>query len=104
MAVKLKELQEDVLIDITVNKSYYTMLKHSLHYLFNLVSADEKTAEEYSKLPEKKYEDMTPHQRTFFTITLMVAEIERKAKELNLYNEKEILEPNDEGYVEPTEG
>lgn len=104
MAVKLKELQEDVLIDVKVNKNYYIMLKHSLHYLFNLVPADEKTAEEYLKLPDKKYEDMTPHQRTFFTITLMIAEIERQAKELNLYNEKEILEPNDEGYVEPTEG
>lgn len=103
MAIKLKELKEDAMLDVTVNKSYYIMLKHCLHYLFNLVPADQQTAENYLKLPEKKYEEMTPHERTFFTITLMVAEIERQAKELKLYEENEILEPNDEGYVEPTE-
>jgi hypothetical protein len=33
----------------------------------------------------------------------MIAEIEKIAKEQNLFDEKEVLEPGDEGYVEPTE-
>jgi hypothetical protein len=38
----------------------------------------------------KKYEDLDDLQRTFYTLVLVLAEIERQAKELNLYNEKEI--------------
>jgi len=103
MAIKLKELKEDALIDVKVNKSFYIMLKHSLHYLFNLVPAEQQTAEHFLSLPEKKYEEMTPHQRAFYTVTLMVAEIERVAKEQKLYEEQEILEPDDEGYKPPIE-
>ena len=50
-----------------------------------------------------KYEDMNDFERSFYTVTLMLAEIERVAKDNNLYNEKELLEPGDEGYVEPTQ-
>ena len=52
---------------------------------------------------EGKYEEMDAFERSFYTISLAVAEIERVAKEQNLYDEKEILEPGDEGYVEPTQ-
>jgi hypothetical protein len=41
-------------------------------------------------------------QRAFYTIVLLLAEIERQATANNLYQEKEVLEPGDEGYVEPT--
>lgn len=102
MAIKVKELKDDLLVDIKVNKSYYFMLKESLHFLFNLVPDEKQRADALMKLTEIKYEDMTPYQRTFYTITLITAEIERTAKEQNLYNEKEVLEPGDEGYVEPT--
>ena len=51
-----------------------------------------------------KYEEMNDFERSFYTTTLILAEIERVAKEQNLYEEKQILEPNDEGYVEPTQG
>jgi hypothetical protein len=44
---------------------------------------------------------MNEFERSFYTITLMVAEIEKMATETNQYEEKEILEPGDEGYVEP---
>ena len=101
MAVKVKELKEDLLVDIKVNRSYYFMLKETLHFLFNLEGDSQKKVEAFMKLPEIKYEDMTPHQRAFYTVTLVVAEIERVAKEQKLYNEKEILEPGDEGYVAP---
>lgn len=102
MAIKVKELKDDLLVDIKVNKNYYLMLKSSLHYLFNLIKDEEKRAVAMKKVMEGKYEDMNSYERTFHTITLMVAEIERTAKEQNLFTETEILEPGDEGYVEPT--
>jgi hypothetical protein len=102
MAVKVKELKEDMLVDIKVNKHYYFMLKEALHFLFNLVPDPQKRAELFMKITDVKYEDMQPVQRAFYTVTLIVAEIERTAKEQNLFDEKEVLEPGDEGYVEPS--
>ena len=49
-----------------------------------------------------KYEDMNELERSFYTITIMLAEIEKVAKDNDGYTEKEILEPEDEGYVAPT--
>jgi hypothetical protein len=40
-------------------------------------------------------------QRAFYTIVLLLSEIEKTATEKNLYVEKEILEAGDEGYIEP---
>jgi hypothetical protein len=45
---------------------------------------------------------MSQVEQSFYTVTLMIAEIERLSVEQNLFDEKEILEPTDEGYVEPT--
>jgi hypothetical protein len=103
MATKVKELKEETLIDIKVNKSYYLMLKGTLHFLFNLVKDENSRAAKVKKIMEGKYEEMDAFERSFYTISLAVAEIERVAKEQNLYDEKEILEPGDEGYVEPTQ-
>ena len=52
---------------------------------------------------ESKYEDLSELERSFYTVTLLLAEIETQAKNNNLYDEKEILEEGDEGYVAPTE-
>jgi hypothetical protein len=47
---------------------------------------------------------MNEFERSFYTISLMLAEIEKKAVDSDNIVEKEILEPGDEGYVAPTEG
>jgi menaquinone-dependent protoporphyrinogen IX oxidase len=61
-----------------------------------------KNGDEYfKKVMNEKYEDLDDTQRAFYTIILLLAEIEKQATENNLYVEKEILEPEDEGYVEP---
>jgi hypothetical protein len=101
MAVKVKELQDDVQIDITVNKSYYLMLKQTLHFLFELVKDEKARVAKVKKVTDGNYAEMDPWERSFYTVSLAVAEIERKAKEKNLVNEKDILEPGDEGYVAP---
>lgn len=102
MALKVKELKDDVLIDIQVNKNYYLMLKATLLYLFN--ASDTKNREESIKrVMEGDYAKMSPYERSFYTLTLMLGEIERVAKDKNLYTESEILQPDDEGYVAPIE-
>lgn len=102
MAVKVKELKDDALIDIKVNKSYYLMTKATLSFLFNLIKDDKQREASLKKIMEGKYEEMNSYERSFYTLTLLLAEIERSARENNLYEEKEILEPGDEGYIEPT--
>ena len=70
MPVKVKEIKDNALIDIKVNKNFYLMSKDAL-----------------------------------YTITLLLSEIEKQVQENpNLYDEKEVLEPDDPGYVEPKQG
>lgn len=103
MALKIKELKDDVLIDVTVNKSYYMMLKSALLYLFKNMSDDERSDEGIKSMMTGDYGKMSEIQQVFFTITLMVTDIEKKAIDNDHFTEKEVLEPGDEGYVEPTQ-
>ena len=63
----------------------------------------EKGEEYFKTIMTKQYEELDDLQRAFYTIILLLAEIERKATDENLYTEREILEPGDEGYVQPTQ-
>lgn len=103
MAIKVKELKDDIMVDITVNKSYYLMLKQTLHFLFEIVKDEKVRASKIKKVTDGNYAEMDAYERSFYTISLALAEIERKAKEDNLFSEKEVLEPGDEGYVAPTQ-
>ena len=105
MAVKVKELKDDVIIDVQVNKGYYLMLKSTLFFIFqNMAPDDVKREESLIKIKSGKYEEMNEFERSFYTISLMLAEIEQKAINSDNIIEKEVLEPGDEGYVEPTVG
>ena len=79
------------------------MAKATLFYLFNLIKDDEERESHLKKVMEDKYENMDDWERSFYTLTLLIADIENSAKKAELYEEKEILEPGDEGYVEPTQ-
>jgi len=102
MAIKVKELKDDAILDIKVNKSFYLMAKAASFHVLQSMNIQEKGDEYFKEIITKKYEDLDNSQRTFYTIVLLLAEIERQANEQKLYNEKEILQPGDEGYVEPT--
>jgi hypothetical protein len=105
MAVKVKELKDDILIDVQVNKGYYLMLKSTLFFIFqNMAPDDVKREESLIKIKSGKYEEMNEFEKAFYTISLMLAEIEQKAINSDNIVEKEVLEPGDEGYVAPTEG
>jgi hypothetical protein len=79
------------------------MVKAVSFYLFNQIKVENK--EEYlKKIMEDKYENMDDLQKSFYTITLLLAEIEKTAKNNNQIEEKEVLQPGDEGYIEPKLG
>ena len=101
--LKVKELKEDAMMDIKVNRSFYLMAKAASFTILQSMGIQEmKNGDEYfKKVMNEKYEDLDDTQRAFYTIILLLAEIEKQATENNLYVEKEILEPEDEGYVEP---
>ena len=104
MAIKVKELKDDAILSIKVNKSYYIMLKNSLYYLFTQIqlTGAEETEKSLAKIKEADYSKMNSLEQCFFTTTLMITEIEKTSVEEKLFDEKEILEHTDEGYVEPT--
>jgi len=104
MAIKVKELKDDIILDVKVNKAYYMMLKSTLFYLFQQQSDESLREESLKRIMTGKYEDMNDLERSFYTVTIMLAEIEKVAKEKDAYDEKEVLEPGDEGYVAPTQG
>lgn len=100
MPVTVKELKDDAIIDIKVNKSFYLMTKAVLFHLFKTIDSTDK--EQYIKeTMTKEYKDLDESQRSFYTIGLLLAEIEKEAKANNQFQEKEILQPGDEGYIEP---
>ena len=104
MAIKVKELKDDALVSVQVNKAYYFMMKNTLFYLFNQIQAQGKEEAEKSieTIQAADYSKMSQVEQAFYTTTLMISEIERLSVEQKLYDEKEVLEPTDEGYVEPT--
>jgi len=97
---KVKEIKDDAIIDIKVNKAYYLMVKSVSLYLFKQIP--EKERETYLKDSlTKDYKDLDELQRSFRTIALLLSEIENSATEQNLFMEKEVLEPEDPGYKAP---
>jgi len=95
-------MKDDAIISIKVNKSFYLMVKSLSFYIFNQFSK-ETIEEDIKAVVHKKYDELTEIQRHFYTLTLLLTEIERESLANNLFNEKEILEPGDEGYVPPSE-
>ena len=103
MAVKVKEIKDDAIINVKVNKAYYLMLKGALYFLFeqNNMSSEEREAS-LKNIMTEDYPSLNDFEKTFQTITRMLGEIEKQAAANDLFVEKEIAEPGDEGYVAPT--
>jgi hypothetical protein len=100
MPIKVKELRDDAIIEVKVNKAFYLMVKAILLNLINNITVEDKDAYIKESMT-KEYKDLDENQRSFYTTALLLAEIEKVAKDNNLYQEKEILEPGDDGYVAP---
>lgn len=103
MPQTLTEIADDAIIQIKVNKSFYFMLKNLGFTLFKLMSPEESAIfneimvkKEIATLPD--YNTLSETQRNFYTIMLILAEIEKEAINNNLTQSKEVLMPEDEGF------
>jgi hypothetical protein len=88
---KVKELKDDAIVHVEVNKNYYLMVKAVLFQLFKELQKEGKT-NDITDITKKPYEELSDAQRSFYTITLLLGEIERQATLNNLYDEKEFTE------------
>lgn len=91
---KIKEIKDDAIIGIEVNKSYYLMVKALSLQLFLKINVEDK--DQYLKeLMTKEYKELDENQRSLYTVILLLAEIESQATRQNLYEEKEINDPSE---------
>ncbi len=105
MAIKVKEIKDDALINIKVNKNFYLMSKDALYTIFKHLLKSENGEENLQNILTKKFDELGEFERAFYTMTLLVSEIEKQVQaDSNLYNEKEVPEPGDPDYVEPKQG
>ena len=103
MPQTLTEIADDAIIQIKVNKSFYFMLKNLGFTLYKLMSSEESNI--FNEIMIKKdtnllpdYNELSEAQRNFYTVMLLLAEIEKEAISNNLTQSKEILMPEDEGF------
>ena len=90
----VKEIKDDAIINIQVNKSYYLMVKALSLQLFNNINVEDKDG--YLKeLLTKEYKDLNDEQRSLYTIILLLAEVETQATKQDLYEEREITIPSE---------
>lgn len=97
------EIADNAIIDIKVNKSFYFMVKNLGFTLYKLMSQEESQI--FNELMQKKdnnllpdYNALSQSQQNFYTIMLLLAEIEKEAIKNNLTQSKEVLMPEDEGF------
>jgi hypothetical protein len=102
--IKVKELKDDAIINVPVSKGYYMMVKNLAFTLINNMTKNNKSDEYFKEIGNKTYPELDDDQKAMQTVTMLVAEIEAQATAHNQFDEKEILEPGDEGYVAPTLG
>jgi hypothetical protein len=100
--LKVKEMKENAIINIQVNRAFYIMVKSLAFNLLDKLIKEKKSEEYIAAIGTKDYTELDDDQRSVRTATLIIAEIEAQSKIQNQFEEKEVLEPGDEGYVAPT--
>jgi trehalose/maltose hydrolase-like predicted phosphorylase len=93
--VTVKEIKDDAIVSVEMNKSFYFMLKSTLFYLFKTSPESEEKEKALAGLMKKEYKDMTHWEQSFYTLTLLLAEIEKQATENNLFTDVEVDLPGD---------
>ncbi len=75
----VQQIKDDALLDVKVNKTYYLMVKNLSLYLFSSIPEKERNAK-IANLKEKTYEEMDDTEKSFYTIALLIYEIEKQEK------------------------
>jgi N-acetylmuramoyl-L-alanine amidase len=91
--IKVKELKDNAIIDIQVNKNFYLMVKAASFVILQGMNIPEKGDDYFKQIVNNDYNSLDEQQRAFYTLALLLAEIESQATKNNLYIEKEIPEP-----------
>jgi len=91
-STKVKELKDDAILNIKVNKTFYMMVKSALIASFKDINNNSKIAPEkfIKNLTSKPYSELNEEERTFYTLTLLIGEIEKQALENDMFIEKDI--------------
>lgn len=87
--VSVKEMKDDAVMNVPVNKTYYLMVKAVLFHLFTILQAKGLSEDALQNILKKPYGELTEEERSFYTVTLLLAEIEKQAKDNNMYDDKE---------------
>ena len=99
MPAKVKQIKEDAIVTIEVNKVFYKMVKDLSGFL---ISGMELTsADDLQSIMKKDFDKMSDPERGVYTLTLLLAEIEVQAQKQDKLEETEILLPDDPGFVKP---
>ena len=99
--IKVKELKDDAIVKVEVNKNFYLMTKAASFVILQAMNVSEKGDDYFKQIMTLGYNELDDKQRAFYTLALLLAEIETQATKNNMFNEKEVAEPGEEGYVEP---
>ena len=104
MAVIVKELQDEHIVSIKVSGFFYKRVKSMLFRQLNTVSEDLVKQLLDPTTVEKNPHFYTQHPEAFDiqTLFILIKELEAASIEQKQYADKEVLEPGDDGYVEPT--
>ena len=88
---KVKELKDDAILDVKVNKTYYMMTKNAVYTVFKVLYDNSGDPDAFVKqIITKEFTDMDDTERLCYTLTLLVGEIEKQAIENNAFIEKEV--------------
>ena len=91
MSFKVKELKDDAIIEVKVNKNFYLMLKAAMFYIFKQETDDaQKEALIKKVLSKDPNPEFTEQESAFRTLMLILAEIERVAVAEDKMVEREI--------------
>lgn len=101
MPAKVKQIKDDVIINIKVNKTFYMMAKSLSIFLVQNMNIEDPDV--LKGIMDKDFDKLNETEKCFYTVALLLAEIEFQANEQGHLEEKEVLLPGDEGYIAPEE-
>jgi hypothetical protein len=103
MPVNVKSMKSDATFNIKVNTNFYLMIKETTLYVFQTEKDSKIITDSLKNIKEKQYNELSPYEKAVYTLSILISEMERVATISELTDDNSILQPDDEGYIEPTE-
>jgi hypothetical protein len=102
--IKVKHIKDDAIINVQVNNHYYAMVKALIYNLFFILKEKGVTDDSLQNILNKKYEELSALEQSFYTVTLLLGEIERQASLNDMIEEKEIEKSEIEKSLDASKG